>query len=136
VYKIIFDKNVLNPHNENMMMKEGTVSNEMIYEMLKQMQHRMDRIEHNAERFEDKMDKRFEKVDEQFAKIDEHFEKIDQQFAKIDEQFLEVRNDIAGLNKMKINWNGSLVTGIIATSSILTLLLIRLLSSIGIKIMV
>lgn len=97
-------------------MSNQKITNEMIYELLKQQQRQIGRLEHNQERLEDKIDTQFKEVR-----------------ADMDIQNKEVRSDIAELKNTRLTWSAGVLAGITMLSSILTLIILRLLSAIGIR---
>ena len=108
-------------------MTSPKISNEMIYELLKETREDLHDFKGDMREFKNDVNRRFNQVDKQF-------EKIDKQFENVDAQFVVVRTDIADLNKNKIKWNAGLIGGVVAMSSIASVILIRLLHMIGIKV--
>jgi len=64
----------------------------------------------------------------------QQFQKLDQRFQDVERQFKQIRTDIANLQQNKVSWNAGLIASVVAMSSVASIILIRLLTTIGVKI--
>lgn len=101
-------------------MASKTISNEMIYDLLKQQQFEMQALWDSLQEF----------------KADMHGFKRDtnQRFQDIEQQIKQVRADITNLQQNKVSWNAGLIASVVAMSSVASIILIRFLTTIGVKI--
>jgi len=93
-----------------------TITNNILYDLLKdfkndvnrrfdEMERRFDLVDHRFEqvdkRFE-QVDQRFAQVDQRFAQVDKRFEQVDQRFEKVDQRFEKLANRMTN-NESKQN---------------------------------
>ena len=134
-------------------MKNSIDKDDLILQMLKMIQEQLSQHSHHFESMQDN-DHTFRKeVRDEFKSIrseiksefknvrsemKEGFNEVKENASELKKdmksEFEKDRSEIGNLNKIKINWNGTLVAGIIASSSVVTIFLIRILSLFGIKI--
>ncbi len=94
-------------------MTSPKISNEMIYELLKETREDMHDFKSDMREFRRDVYRRFDEIDKKFDKMEANIE---------------------DLHQNKIKWNAGLIGGVVAMSSIASIILIRLLHLIGIKV--
>ena len=114
-------------------MSSQSISNQQLYDMIHAMREEARQQSDMIHAMREETRQQFELVHKKLDFHDQQFQSLRDEITDIRHEIKGMRTDIAALQDTRLRWNGSILALVTACSSVLTLILLRLLNVLGLR---